>query len=616
MVGSFGRLWCATRTYSNGTFNKLNHFFDWGVCNEYCTNIQANRYYVTRNCDEWHKGDLVYLDIETNLHSVRCCNHEGDICYSHIRNTSKDIEGTDQHCLYNQSFANAKRLCEASGLRLCTLQEVRRIPNHPTTEQNWRKPGRSVCCTTGCYHDEQTVWTSSKENDDYYPNLDNKGGRCIISGPTAKVLCGETEVKTWNQQSKTPALVLSFIIIIVVIIGGVSCYLNNERQKKRRVKIKLKEQSQKIVELSSPSGLRKTLAQSTLDEISLDFDPKLDFKDQLKDMPYNTKREIHRDCFNIDFQIGSGNFGKVYKGTVKGLYDDTSTTIVAIKVNHGNGAEGELKDFLDEIKLMSYIKAHPNLVSMIGSCSSDLTQDRKLWLVIEFCEHGDLKTYLVRNKEKLLCGEGNDGMDSRFLLKWSCDIARGMEYLENNRIMHGDLAARNVLVADNILIDNCPIAKVADFGLAKNFYGNVKYEKTSRLLVPWRWMAIEYLKDDFFTLRSDVWSYGVTLWEILSFGRTPYGRQEYDEVFRKLESGYQLSFPDECHGITSWSPEQMYKEISGGCFVMNPDIRQSFSDIVKALEAHLTTEEKMICSRTNEMYQKMRAAKYLKFGNK
>ena len=230
MAGSAGRLWCATKTYSNGTFDEL--FDNWGVCNEHCPNKLTNSFYVAQNCDERHKDEMVSLEIETKLHAVRCCNHDGDVCYSHIRNISREIKGSHQHCIYNQSFTNAKRVCETSGLRLCTLQEVRRIPNHPTTEQNRRKPGRSVCCTTGCYHDEQTVWTSSKENDDYYPNLDNKGGRCIISGPTGKVLCGESEVKTWNQQSNTPALVLSLIIIIVVITVGVSCYWNRERQKK------------------------------------------------------------------------------------------------------------------------------------------------------------------------------------------------------------------------------------------------------------------------------------------------------------------------------------------------------------------------------------------------
>ena len=120
-----------------------------------------------------------------------------------------------------------------------------------------------------------------------------------------------------------------------------------------------------------------------------------------------------------------------------------------------------------------------------------------------------------------------------------------------------------------------PLAKVADFGLSKKFYDNVKYEKTSRMLVAWKWMAIEYLTNEFFTLTSDVWSYAILLWEILSFGHTPYGCQEYGEVLKKLESGYRLPCPTDIL-ILSWSPDSLYNELSKVCFVAEPGNRATF----------------------------------------
>ena len=148
------------------------------------------------------------------------------------------------------------------------------------------------------------------------------------------------------------------------------------------------------------------------------------------------------------------------------------------------------------------------------------------------------------------------------------------------------------------------IAKVADFGLSKKFYVDIKtYEKRSRVFVPWRWMAIEFLLDHYFTLQSDIWSYGVLVWELLSFGKIPYGHQDYDEVSQKLESGYRLPCPKEVANISAWSPKIVYQEISEQCFNENPEKRATFSQIKGILSNHMTLEEIDNYKRIKQSYR-------------
>ena len=168
--------------------------------------------------------------------------------------------------------------------------------------------------------------------------------------------------------------------------------------------------------------------------------------------------------------------------------------------------------------------------------------------------------------------------------------------------MHGDLAARNILMAQNIIGNEFPIATIADFGLSKKFNGYVIYEKKSREFVPWKWMALEYLTKNYFTLSSDVWSYGVLLWEILSFGRMPYGQQDYDELEEKIESGYRLTCPREAKSIDTWSPETLFKELSAVCFISDPEDRGNFSDVVEIIEKQLMPEELTQYSKIKSEY--------------
>ena len=319
----------------------------------------------------------------------------------------------------------------------------------------------------------------------------------------------------------------------------------------------------------------------------------------------NPNLQIDRTEFTLDEIIGTGNFGTVHKGKICGTAKQTRAMTVAIKSIVGFATEKEITDFLTEINIMSQLNPNLNLVSMVGCCTTELEKENQLWLIIEYCEHGDLKSYLRNYKEILIQDTASDVLNSRSLVLWAYDIAKGMQYLAKNQIMHGDLAARNVLIANDPSNSGYPLAKVCDFGLSKRFYDNIKYTKETRIEVPWKWMALEYLREDFFTLTSDVWSFGVTLWEIFTLGRSPYGPQEFNDVLEQLENGYRLPCPNETKGITSWSPESFYMKISDVCFKADPVQRANFSDVVTLIETELKEEELISYEERNRIYHEI-----------
>ena len=166
-----------------------------------------------------------------------------------------------------------------------------------------------------------------------------------------------------------------------------------------------------------------------------------------------------------------------------------------------------------------------------------------------------------------------------------------MEYLSQKRVMHGDLAARNVLLTEwdsgNI------VAKIADFGLSKRFYDNIIYTKKQRKDVPWKWMAPEYLDKNAFTMNSDVWSFGVVLWELFSLGKEPYAGKSMVEVTAAIKQGYFLSYPEVRYTYVSrWNLRSTYKRIAHRCFRVSPFERSTFTELVHILNAEMKDYEK------------------------
>ena len=243
-----------------------------------------------------------------------------------------------------------------------------------------------------------------------------------------------------------------------------------------------------------------------------------------------------------------------------------------------------------------------NIVNMVAACTNNLLSKENIWLVIEYCSHGDLKQFLIKNKHNFHdikstprdfnCSERNSSISLRVFLEWCHQIAKGMQYLASHHIMHGDLAARNILIYESIYnTETHLIAKVGDFGLSKSFYENICYKKQVRTEIPYKWMALEFIKYGFFTLTSDVWSYGVLTWEILSFGEEPYKGVSFDEMISSLKKGNRLPCPDEIQQISDWQASCFYRKISRMCFASNPILRGTFGDIVDMIEMELTQEE-------------------------
>lgn len=224
--------------------------------------------------------------------------------------------------------------------------------------------------------------------------------------------------------------------------------------------------------------------------------------------------------------LGYGAFGTVYKGfwTPEG---DHNKIPVAIKVLREDTGANTSKDFLSEAYIMATVD-HPNLLQLLAVCMTS-----QMMLITQLMPLGCLLDF-IRNEDN------QQRISSKRLLNWCTQIARGMEYLEEKRLVHRDLAARNVLVQTPALI------KITDFGLAKLLDINEEEYKAEGGKMPIRWLALECIQHRIFTHKSDVWAFGVTVWELLTFGGRPYDNVAARDVPELLENGERLPQPAIC----------------------------------------------------------------------
>ncbi|KAI5102224.1 leukocyte tyrosine kinase receptor isoform X1, partial [Silurus meridionalis] len=276
-------------------------------------------------------------------------------------------------------------------------------------------------------------------------------------------------------------------------------------------------------------------------------------------------KEVPRKNITLLRALGHGAFGEVYEGQVLGMNGDNTAMQVAIKTLPEICSEQDEMDFLMEALIMSKFN-HQNIVSCIGVSLQILPR----FILLELMTGGDMKSFLRQNRPR---ANQPSSLTMLELLHMARDIAFGCRYLEENHFIHRDIAARNCLLT-------CPgperVAKIGDFGMARDIYRASYYRKGGRAMLPVKWMPPEAFLEGIFTCKTDTWSFGVLLWEIFSLGYMPYPCKTNQEVLEFVTSGGRMDPPKSC-------PGPVYR-IMTQCWQHCPEHRPNFSAILERIK--------------------------------
>ncbi|KAK9889736.1 hypothetical protein WA026_007118 [Henosepilachna vigintioctopunctata] len=315
------------------------------------------------------------------------------------------------------------------------------------------------------------------------------------------------------------------------------------------------------------------------------------------------KWEFPRNQLEIEQTLGEGEFGRVLRAEATNINGNNGVTTVAVKTLKDDARETELNDLLSEYHLLKEV-SHPNVIKLLGVCT---TPGGPIYLIIEYAEHGALRNYLRKSRNIRISHiaqtpEDQEGKTSHYdepktcqitpkeILAFAWQISNGMAYLSSVKLVHRDLAARNILLAKD------KICKISDFGLTRDIYEDNAYFKRSKGRVPVKWMAPESLQDHIYTTKSDAWSFGILLWELVTLGASPYPGIAVQNLFHLLKQGYRMERPNNC------SPK-LY-QMMRNCWEVLPENRPSFQVLSSRLEKMLGDGVEYIDLSTNVIQNK------------
>ncbi|KAL9964747.1 hypothetical protein ACROYT_G028428 [Oculina patagonica] len=392
----------------------------------------------------------------------------------------------------------------------------------------------------------------------------------------------ETVVRCDREVEILHAVYLSIIILLVIIIVIISVISWRKRQIPAIFKRgKRKRPSNPNVSRSSSradSIQMTTVVQQEADAQSIETSEVTsttyeipNSSDYMPLHPSTRSWEIRREQVNIIKNIGKGAFSQVAKATAKNINGNQDVT-VAVKMLKENAPDSDRKDLLSELEVMKKLKPHPHVINLLGC----VTETDPLLVLIEYVPFGDLLGYLRKSRGLNDTYFNNPdrkpktNLTSQQLMRFAWQIADGMTYLSSRKIIHRDLAARNVLVGEG---EKC---KVTDFGMARNVHQDDIYTKQSRGRLPVKWTAYEALLYGTYTTQSDVWSYGVLLYEILTIGGSPYPGINARQIATKLQEGFRMPKPKHV--------DSKIYQIMLNCWEQNPSDRPTFPKLKETMK--------------------------------
>ncbi|XP_053422955.1 vascular endothelial growth factor receptor 3 isoform X4 [Nycticebus coucang] len=356
--------------------------------------------------------------------------------------------------------------------------------------------------------------------------------------------------------------------------------------------------------------------------LSIIMDPgEVPLEEQCEYLAYDHSQwEFPRERLHLGRVLGHGAFGKVVEASAFGISKGSVCDTVAVKMLKEGATASEHRALMSELKILIHIGNHLNVVNLLGACTKP---NGPLMVIVEFCKYGNLSNFLRAKREafhpyansperrrrfcamvegpkedqrrlespdrtilsRFLVGKGVAGraapnqeaedlwlspLTMEDLICYSFQVARGMEFLASRKCIHRDLAARNILLSESNVV------KICDFGLARDIYKDPDYVRKGSARLPLKWMAPESIFDKVYTTQSDVWSFGVLLWEIFSLGASPYpGVQINEEFCQRLKDGTRMRAPE--------LATPAIRHVMLSCWSGDPKARPAFSELVEIL---------------------------------